>query len=806
MAALGDLPGELLEKIYEYMDTDKVFVASCTCKALHAAALRTVERGNHKPFAPTPIDAAIDAEVSVAYIAFLSSVLDRTPGVSCTTYAMDRAVRFRRLDILQWLHAHRREGCSSDAVTTAARLGFVDVLEWFHVADVPTASWEDAMDVAAAAGQLEAVRWLAAHRHEGCTAKAMDEAAANGYMDVLEWLHVNTSEGCTHRAMDLAALNGHLDVLRWLHDHTDEGCTHKAMDGAAGAGHLAVVQWLHEKGHGSTFHAFEKAIVHAHGDVAKWLHTHRPEGHADHIPMLMDALATTGNLELLSWMRDEVARGQGCSPAGLYYTVVGTSVTVAEWVHANCPDRHTDACLAMMEYAMVGLAASGRLEMMEWLHAKGLGACSLLTVCTAARAGQLCVLEWMHQARINITNPLGGEDMPPVSAVDAAAEGGHLHVLKWLQAHASQDNAYFGGGRASQDAMDSAASRGFLEVVKWLHVHRTEGCSVKAMDGAARAGHLRVVQWLHANRREGCTKKAMDMAARYGHLDVVRWLHANRGEGCSSDAMDCAAAMGHLDVVEWLHANRSEGCTNKAMDMAAANGHTDVVKWLHANRGEGCTERAIDGATERGDLKLAMWLQAAYAPGCTHAAMQSAARLGCIEVVKWLHESLGMPCSASAMKATMFLGHFDILTYLCTHNPDPPSVDVAVEAVKNGDLRALTWIHRRYPQLLQQYAQACMDAAAGDGDIVIVKWLAARFTDVIDAEAAIYHAAYAHELEVAQWLYKRYKCKGVCMERVLGRLEEAEGEFFDTDCEVVNWLAMLACVELHGAAVVQNDN
>ncbi|CAN0442462.1 unnamed protein product, partial [Discosporangium mesarthrocarpum] len=44
------------------------------------------------------------------------------------------------------------------------------------------------------------------------------------------------------QAMDMAAANGHLDVVKWLHKHRPSvGCTTNAMDSAAERGHLEVV-------------------------------------------------------------------------------------------------------------------------------------------------------------------------------------------------------------------------------------------------------------------------------------------------------------------------------------------------------------------------------------------------------------------------------------------------------------------------------------------------------------------------------------------------------------------------------------
>lgn len=59
------------------------------------------------------------------------------------------------------------------------------------------------------------------------------------------------------------------------------------------------------------------------------------------------------------------------------------------------------------------------------------------------------------------------------------------------------------------------------QLVKWL-TRQGAACTVGAMDGAAGGGHLDVVRWLATNRLEGCSQAAFDMAAAEGHLHVIK--------------------------------------------------------------------------------------------------------------------------------------------------------------------------------------------------------------------------------------------------------------------------------------------
>ncbi|KAG6942496.1 hypothetical protein JG687_00019031 [Phytophthora cactorum] len=51
------------------------------------------------------------------------------------------------------------------------------------------------MDGAAQNGHVDVVEWLHTNRNEGCTTSAMDEADKNRFWDVVDWLGQNRSEG-----------------------------------------------------------------------------------------------------------------------------------------------------------------------------------------------------------------------------------------------------------------------------------------------------------------------------------------------------------------------------------------------------------------------------------------------------------------------------------------------------------------------------------------------------------------------------------------------------------------------------------
>ncbi|CAK4081521.1 unnamed protein product [Aphanomyces euteiches] len=167
-----------------------------------------------------------------------------------TSYVMNLAAARGFLNIVRFLHDNRKEGCTHQAMDNAAKNGHLDIVKFLH-----------------------------AHRTEGCTTDAMDDAASSGHLDVVQFLHEKRTEGCTQKAMDGAVCGGHDSVFHFLHTHRSEGCSKKAMDAAAARGDFKLVQFLHWNRHeGCTIDALRTAAEHGHANVVEYLLRFRNEG------------------------------------------------------------------------------------------------------------------------------------------------------------------------------------------------------------------------------------------------------------------------------------------------------------------------------------------------------------------------------------------------------------------------------------------------------------------------------------------------------------------------------------------------
>ncbi|RHY03031.1 hypothetical protein DYB25_003222 [Aphanomyces astaci] len=136
------------------------------------------------------VDAAA-ASGHVEVVQFLHT--SRTQG--CTISGLQMATIRGHLDVVRWIHVHRNDlWRASDVIEKAAQGGHLAILQYVLDTSPNVSCTTYAMDLAATHGHLEIVQFLHAHRTDGCTEVAMQGATSNGHDHVVAYLVVHGPE------------------------------------------------------------------------------------------------------------------------------------------------------------------------------------------------------------------------------------------------------------------------------------------------------------------------------------------------------------------------------------------------------------------------------------------------------------------------------------------------------------------------------------------------------------------------------------------------------------------------------------
>ncbi|CAI5728026.1 unnamed protein product [Peronospora farinosa] len=402
---------------------------------------------------------------------------------------------------------------------------------------------QDAIAHAAANGRLDLVQWYCDMKGPYAFGwNVMDTALAQNQMKVVEFLDRVLGNRCTRRGLEKAALHGHLKVVQWLNNSRYyEIKTFRTLENAIAGGHLHVVQYVME------------TVVVAY---TSWMQA------------ALAAAVMYGQCQILQWLHDRA------------------SVEAAVFDRRFRFEIHT--------YQLYTVAREGYLGVLQWLHANNYSVhCRRAHVVRgAATGGHKAIIEWMENTFESLSHQRHR------IRVDGAASLGDLQFIMWL---------HHQGYRFTTHAMDDAAAGGYLAVVRWMHENAERvQCTVAAMDRAAANGHLDIVEFLHQNRKEGCTTAAMDNAARNGHCSVVRYLFMNRSEYCTALAGESRS----VQVLQFLKENnRLRSLLPKTVE-AATRGDLELLQWLYNHDRRRFGFEAVSGeAREHNHFELLRWLE-----------------------------------------------------------------------------------------------------------------------------------------------------------------------------------------------------
>ncbi|KAL6072404.1 Ankyrin repeat domain containing protein [Balamuthia mandrillaris] len=326
---------------------------------------------------------------------------------------------------------------------------------------------------------------------------------------------------------------------------------------------------------------------------------------------------------------------------------------------------------------IVAAAEAGHVQVLQWLYQwsqSWLPSCAYDACYVAARAGHTHILRWVA----DIPHHGPSYELSSYTARGAAI-GGRLDTLKWIKAEtdnaAAKERArgMTAAGQKKQqlakfkvgNVFRSAAEGGHLHVLRWAveelgynpkadkHVYRSP----------AEGGSLAVLQWLEADLGIPYEGNWWDCrcAAKNGHLDALQWLAA-RGGPLDDGISAIAAESGHLHILQWLE---EQGCPlhTSAVAKVAGRGHTEVLRWLYQQKGRKglakakqsyrstklCTNAAGDGR-----LETLQFLRLEVHPPFPWGVETSTAAVGylnghvyneqALAMLRWMREEAKPPC------------------------------------------------------------------------------------------------------------------------------------------------------------------
>ncbi len=491
----------------------------------------------------------------------------------------------------------------ADPGTAAVRAGHVRLLRWMLEHRVPV-SPNSTLQAAALCCSLAQLQEAAQLLQRHCRDLDVDSiwgvaefAAASRTPDAqakVEWLLRASVTGQAGRGLSkvVAALMAPGATAR-SGGSTESKITTALAVSAAAAGNLALLRWIWG----------QRARV-----------VSRPE-------VLCAALEHAPGLEVAEWLLDE----GGCSlPAD------------RDPNDENYYGRYTWGFLSRCA------AASGSVEKMRWLAARAGGPLHMAAADAAAEFGHLAALQYLQAegvvdwngelfamaagcGDIELVSWLRGQGCPmDGSAYEAAAEQGHVGMIRWL----AQE------GRCP--GVDDPTLAGAVVAV-WGSLREEKAGAAGGGVSAAGAGEAEAGR--AAEAAQGVGGGGGGCGSGGGCLEALKILVA---AGCplgGSDTLDEAASSGDLGLVQYLH-EQGMSFSHETLMCAAGSGCEALVEWLV--REQGC--RAGPSvecdpyleAGERGDLAMLRCLRELGVPWHRRALRSAVDRHCKLPVVRWM--------------------------------------------------------------------------------------------------------------------------------------------------------------------------
>lgn len=207
----------------------------------------------------------------------------------------------------QWNAQHNRE-----IWEIAASRGHLHVVQWLHAQD---RLWPLVHEPPVSCNHPTIVYWLHDQSLSIPLTISIDKAVQHRRLRFLQWLVVHNrwqlhELTCTPNATVLAAAHGDLPALRWLRANRPDCCSEWALSYAGMQGHLQIVQWLQDQYPNVAFmppgsHVMKNRHIH----VVQWMLTQfrwsREQARHDWLNDMIECAADTGQIEMVRHLHQQ---------------------------------------------------------------------------------------------------------------------------------------------------------------------------------------------------------------------------------------------------------------------------------------------------------------------------------------------------------------------------------------------------------------------------------------------------------------------------------------------------------------------
>eukprot|EP01031_Cornospumella_fuschlensis_P030192 gene30192-36471_t len=170
----------------------------------------------------------------------------------------------------------------------------------------------------------------------------------------------------------------------------------------------------------------------------------------------------------------------------------------------------------------------------------------------AATLGDLETMKWAIAENTGITGTAANHASDFfVLVFEAAASGGHIHILEYLKPTNNMEVFY-------AKVTGVAARHGHVSILEWASANTAFSWAYTCFLAAIKGSQFKVLVWLKTHFPDVVMKHSypMLMAAQVGDIEVFKWL---RNNGMKWHPMTCTVATKyfHDDIAEWAVKN---GC------------------------------------------------------------------------------------------------------------------------------------------------------------------------------------------------------------------------------------------------------